>query len=172
MGLDPAAQGGESRIDQQRPSLMTLASWTGQTAAGGGGKSASEEKGLLFTSGAAAAAAANSNVSTQQQTSRRMTDWTCFHHRHRRRRRRPVKLLPLPLSSSSDSSVLNAIIVVLVFVGTLASFPQSAHSLIPEFLSYHTCVDSPPSFSGCMSNVTADFGQRVVLNCQVRMQQI
>ena len=53
-------------------------------------------------------------------------------------------------------------------VAAVALLPSPATSLIPEFLSYKTCVDSPPAFSGCMSNVTADFGERVVLNCQVR----
>ena len=37
----------------------------------------------------------------------------------------------------------------------------------PQFLSYQTCVDGPPQFSDCMVNVTADLGERVVLNCQV-----
>ena len=53
-----------------------------------------------------------------------------------------------------------------VAVAAVALLPSPASSLIPEFLSYKTCVDSPPAFSGCMSNVTADFGERVVLNCQ------
>eukprot|EP00094_Tigriopus_californicus_P010477 TCALIF_10106-PA protein Name:"Similar to Otop2 Otopetrin-2 (Mus musculus)" AED:0.10 eAED:0.10 QI:20/0.5/0.22/1/0.37/0.22/9/0/754 len=44
---------------------------------------------------------------------------------------------------------------------------KTVAGLIPEFLSYKTCADAPPSFSGCMSNVTADLGERVVLNCQV-----
>ena len=44
--------------------------------------------------------------------------------------------------------------------------------LLPELFAYKTCVESPPNFSGCMSNVTADIGERVVLNCQVRMKLI
>ena len=45
--------------------------------------------------------------------------------------------------------------------------PPAAEALIPEFLSYKTCFEAPPDFSGCMTNVTADIGERVVLNCQV-----
>ena len=52
-------------------------------------------------------------------------------------------------------------------LAAVALLPSPASSLIPEFLSYKTCVNQPPAFSGCMSNVTADFGERVVLNCQV-----
>jgi hypothetical protein len=43
----------------------------------------------------------------------------------------------------------------------------SVAGLIPEFLSYKTCAEAPPAFSGCMSNVSADIGSRVVLTCQV-----
>ena len=56
-------------------------------------------------------------------------------------------------------------------LAAVALLPSPASSLIPEFLSYKTCVDSPPAFSGCMSNVTADFGERVVLNCQVGLEE-
>ena len=62
--------------------------------------------------------------------------------------------------------------LITLALATVALLPSPASSLIPEFLSYKTCVDSPPAFSGCMSNVTADFGERVVLNCQVRRMEV
>ena len=58
-------------------------------------------------------------------------------------------------------------LMALTLAAVVALLPSPASSLIPEFLSYKTCVNRPPAFSGCMSNVTADFGERVVLNCQV-----
>ena len=57
-----------------------------------------------------------------------------------------------------------AFAVVLILAAAIAT---ASGGLIPEFLSYKTCMNAPPSFSGCMTNVTADLGQRVVLNCQV-----
>ncbi|TRY70216.1 hypothetical protein TCAL_17251 [Tigriopus californicus] len=59
-------------------------------------------------------------------------------------------------------SILLFQLTILVSMGS-----KTVAGLIPEFLSYKTCADAPPSFSGCMSNVTADLGERVVLNCQV-----
>lgn len=59
----------------------------------------------------------------------------------------------------------NVILFQLTILVSMGS--KTVAGLIPEFLSYKTCADAPPSFSGCMSNVTADLGERVVLNCQV-----
>ncbi len=49
----------------------------------------------------------------------------------------------------------------------LLLLPCSAEALLPEFLQYNNCFNSPPKFSGCMTNITADLGDNVVLTCQV-----
>ena len=41
-------------------------------------------------------------------------------------------------------------------------------SIIPDVLTYKTCVNSPPGFSpGCMDNVTVYPGGKATFNCQV-----
>ncbi len=67
----------------------------------------------------------------------------------------------------SSNQHLQLALVSSALITLAASSP--AEALIPEFLSYKTCMEAPPDFSGCMTNVTADIGERVVLNCQVRM---
>ena len=81
------------------------------------------------------------------------------------------RMSPPPPAPSSSSSSSSSFCVLLTGFILLLFLDQPVKGLIPEFLSYKTCVDAPPSFSGCMSNVTADIGQRVVLNCQVRSSE-
>ena len=42
--------------------------------------------------------------------------------------------------------------------------------LMPDLLTYKTCMNSPPGFSpGCMANVTVNIGERAQFNCQVSL---
>lgn len=60
---------------------------------------------------------------------------------------------------------------LLLILLAIVSFGQNsikALSLIPDILTYKTCVNSPPGFSpGCMDNVTVYPGDRATFSCQV-----
>jgi len=61
--------------------------------------------------------------------------------------------------------------IVLPFISlVLASYGTTSDglSIVPDILTYKTCVNSPPGFSeGCMDNVTVYPGGSATFNCQV-----
>lgn len=62
-------------------------------------------------------------------------------------------------------AVADAIVFLLLCCLTTSS---SGLSIVPDILTYRTCVNSPPGFSpGCMDNVTVNPGGKATFNCQV-----
>lgn len=58
--------------------------------------------------------------------------------------------------------------IVLFFVASWYGTTSHGLSIVPEILTYKTCVNSPPGFSeGCMDNVTVYPGGSATFNCQV-----
>ena len=60
--------------------------------------------------------------------------------------------------------------VCLILLVPFPSIPMvNGLAILPDFVTYKTCLYSAPSFSpGCMANVTANVGERATFNCQVK----
>jgi len=60
--------------------------------------------------------------------------------------------------------------IVLPFILMASTYGTTSDglSIVPDILTYKTCVNSPPGFSeGCMDNVTVYPGGSATFNCQV-----